>query len=237
MRETITLSARERAILTSYSHMIEGLAAYLGSGYELVLHNLESFEHSVIKIINGFHTGRSEGAPITDLALSMLGRLEEQPGLPRAIVYLTRNRKGEPLKSTTIPILGENERIIGLLCINLYLNTPLSDFFDLQIDRLGNTPQLAQHETFADDTDELIAHALADIVPAVRMDPSISAKEKNKTIIRRLAERGVFSLKGSVEAVSEQLMLSPNTVYLHLRSHKEAKPETKPEAGQEGAGA
>ena len=225
MRETVTLSARERAILVSYSHMIEGLAAYLGSGYELVLHNLESFEHSVIKIINGFHTGRSEGAPITDLALSMLGRLEEQPGLPKAIVYYTRNRKGEPLKSTTIPILGEGERIIGLLCINLYLNTPMSEFLDFHMDLLPGTQQ-AQRETFADDTDELIANALAEIVPAVRMDPAISAKEKNKMIIHRLAERGVFSLKGSVEAVSAQLMLSPNTVYLHLRNHKESnRPE------------
>ena len=229
MRETITLTDQEHAILASYSHLIEGLASYLGSGYELVLHNLESFDHSVIKIINGFHTGRSEGAPITDLALSMLHRLEEQPGVPKGIVYFTTNRRGEPLKSTTIPILGERDRIIGLLCINLYLNTPLSEFLGFQPERL-HVSQAAQQETFAEDANELIANALAEIVQAVRADLTIPAKDKNKTIINRLAERGVFSLKGSVETVSARLGLSPNTVYLHLRKYKEdsqtaARPE------------
>lgn len=38
----------------------------------MVLHSLEDTEHSVIKIINGHHTGRTEGMPITDLALQML---------------------------------------------------------------------------------------------------------------------------------------------------------------------
>ena len=50
-----------------------------GEGYELVLHSLESLDHSVIKIINGHYTGRSEGSPITDLALKMLGQLEQDP--------------------------------------------------------------------------------------------------------------------------------------------------------------
>jgi hypothetical protein len=74
----LTLSAREKAILDSYCDTLEGLAAYLGTGYEIVLHSLQSYEHSVIRIINGFHTGRTEGAPITDLAVAKLRELREQ---------------------------------------------------------------------------------------------------------------------------------------------------------------
>ena len=71
----IELTATDRQILNSYALMLDGLGAYLGEGYELVLHSLESLDHSVIKIINGHYTGRKEGSPITDLALKMLGEL------------------------------------------------------------------------------------------------------------------------------------------------------------------
>ena len=76
----IELTPTDRQILNSYALMLDGLGAYLGEGYELVLHSLESLDHSVIKIINGHYTGRKEGSPITDLALKMLGELEKDPG-------------------------------------------------------------------------------------------------------------------------------------------------------------
>ena len=53
-------------ILDSYKSVLDGLAAYLGDGYEIVLHSLHDLDHSVIKIINGHYTGRREGFPITD---------------------------------------------------------------------------------------------------------------------------------------------------------------------------
>ena len=216
MSEMLTLSAREKAILDSYCDTLEGLAAYLGTGYEIVLHSLQSYEHSVIRIINGFHTGRTEGAPITDLAVAMLRELREQPGKPHAITYFTQNRKGDPLKSTTIPILGDKGRIIGLICINLYLNTPLSDMLAL-LQPDGESTALLRKETFAENAEEMLTLALAEIVPAVRKNSSIPASLRNKEIVRRLNGRGVFGMKGSVEAVAAALNLSPNTIYLHLR--------------------
>lgn len=60
----LKLTVTDRQILNSYALMLNGLGAYLGDGYELVLHSLESLDHSVIKIINGHFTGRKEGSPI-----------------------------------------------------------------------------------------------------------------------------------------------------------------------------
>lgn len=113
----IELTATDRQILNSYALMLDGLGAYLGEGYELVLHSLESLDHSVIKIINGHYTGRKEGSPITDLALKMLGELERDPA--RTVSpYFNKNKSGALLRSCTIPITGEHGRIIGLLCMN-----------------------------------------------------------------------------------------------------------------------
>ena len=54
----LKLTITDRKILNSYALLLDGLGAYLGDGYELVLHSLESLDHSVIKIIIGHYTGR-----------------------------------------------------------------------------------------------------------------------------------------------------------------------------------
>ena len=76
-RNYITLTATDNLILESYKVMIDGMAVYLGEGYEIILHSLQNLDKSVVKIINGHYTGREEGGTITDLALSMLAKIEE----------------------------------------------------------------------------------------------------------------------------------------------------------------
>ena len=71
-QKPVTLTLVDREILNSYSRFIDGLGRYLGDAYEIVLHSLETYEHSVINILHGEHTERKVGAPITDLALNML---------------------------------------------------------------------------------------------------------------------------------------------------------------------
>lgn len=219
MSEQVVLTAVDRAILESYKAALDGFSSYLGEGYEIVLHSLERYDQSVIKIVNGYHTGRTEGAPITDLALSMLEKIRSQEDAPQAITYFAKNRRGEPLKSATIPILGEGGRIIGLLCMNFYLNTPFRQV-------LGNfLPQVIeggeQHaETFTDNVDELIGNTVAEVRQQVEADDSVTASNKNKEMIRRLEAKGIFNLKDGVAKAAELLRISKNTVYLHLRNCK-----------------
>lgn len=221
MTDGLTLSAKEKAILESYKLTLDGLAKYLGSGYELVLHSLESYDHSVIKIVNGFHTGRKEGAPITDLALSLLQEIKQKPGKPRAIDYFTKNRKGEPLKSTTIPLIGDRGRIIGLLCINYYLNTPLSDVLS-NLNPPADSLHPTRTETFAEDPSDLMDQVIAESLADIERNPSITPHQRNKALVKSLYQAGVFDMKKSVELASQKLGISPNTVYMHLRNFKKS---------------
>lgn len=209
-----SLTPTDKVILESYKHLCEGLSEYIGEGYEIVLHSLEDYNHSVIKIINGYHTGRSEGAPITDFALSMLGKIETQKG-KGYITYLTRNKQGEPLKSSTITIQGEGGRIIGLLCINFYLNTPLNHILQNFYPPMGNHTET---ERFVDNTEELILAAIEEVRKEVISDPTVSGINKNKEIVTRLHGRGVFNLKDAVVKTADFLGISKNTVYMHLRN-------------------
>lgn len=215
MKSTIVLEPEEKMILESYKSTIDGLAAYLGSSYEIILHTLESFDHSVIKIVNGFHTGRKEGAPITDLALDMYDKLAQDPSMSDHYVYFTKNKLGEPLKSATIAIRGNENRIIGLLCINLYLGTPLMHFFHDLIPR--DTSIFAQ-ENFTENSPAVIYQELVMARDLVNHDESILPSARNKEIIRQLQKKNVFEIKNSVELVANELEISVNTVYFHLRN-------------------
>lgn len=221
IEQNLALTKTEEAILESYKSMMDGLSTYLGSSYEFVLHSLESYEHSVIKIINGFHTGRKVGAPITDLALTMLEKIRTRGETGGYIAYFTRNKNGDPLKSTTITIVGEDERIIGLLCINLYLNTPLNEIisefvnFELTEEKRKNN---CSAENFVENIDDLIGNSVRQVRQHVLNDELIPANCKNKEIIHQLNEMGIFRIKDAVNKVADTLSISKNTVYMHLRN-------------------
>jgi len=210
----IALSDTDRTILESYKTFLEGLSDYIGPGYEIVLHSLENLNQSVIKIINGHLTGRREGAPITDLALEMLEKLKDEGHTPY-ISYMSKNKKGEPIKSATIAIKGDGGRIIGLMCVNFSLNTPLSAAL-MQYQTAEQAVGVS--ETFADNASEVIEKAVSEVQSQVLADKSIPQNYKKKEIILRLAGRGIFNLKDAVGSVAERLGISRNTVYLHLRN-------------------
>ena len=208
----------DKKILESYIPVLEGLADYLSDCYEFALHSLEDYEHSVICIINGHHTGRTVGAPITDLALRMLDEISR--GHEGHIVYFGRNAKGEPLKSSTIAIHGENDRIIGLLCVNMYLNAPLSDLLAALSPGYGANFAGGVPESFAQNSTDLIRTALEEERQRVLNDDGIPPSNKNKMIVEGLYARGIFRLKEAVVTVADLMGISKNTIYMHIRNYK-----------------
>lgn len=228
--ERILLSDGDKAILESYGSVLDGFAEYLGPAFEMVLHSVEDPEHSVIKIVNGAHTGRKVGDPMTALAREMLSIVQKNPEYDH-LCYTTTNSKGEPLKSATFAIRGIGGRVIGLWCINMYLNTPLSDFIDVFQPRTMLSedyhPQPFDVMTTADVQDRAVfARAATDGIAAaidrarisVSADRSIKPSQYNKEIIELLYEQGIFQIKDSVPIVATALGISKNTVYLHLRT-------------------
>lgn len=210
------LTKTDREILNSYQHLLDGLALYLGDSYEFVLHSLEDLSHSVIKIINGHYTQRTVGAPITDLALTMLHDIQQKQ-TPQALVYFNR-RDGRTLKSTTIPVLGEGGRIIGLVCMNFQCDVPLAQFISGLFPQTPAVLPAKETERFNADIEDVISVAMERAREAVYASPDIPSTNRNKEIIRQLYGQGVFNIKDAVLRVADSLGISKNTVYLHLRN-------------------
>lgn len=216
----IQLTDTEKSILNSYKLFVNNLGSYLGEGYEIILHSLDNLDKSVISIYNGHYSGRKVGSPITNFALSMLSKINnnEQHDM---ISYFNTSKNGEKLKSCTIPIMGEKNNVIGLFCMNFYLDTPLSDiiqhlFFNLAPQNQSDTMK----ETFTENVDELIAESLNVAINKVLQDDTISQQNKNKEIIKSLYDQGIFNLKDAVIKVADLLDISKNTVYMHIRNLK-----------------
>ena len=210
----LVLSPTDKVILESYKILVDGLSAYLGEGYEIILHSLEDLDHSVIKIINGHYTERCEGAPITDLALTMLGDLNRSSSLEVKAYF--NHKSGKTLKSVTIPVVGEQRRIIGLLCINFHMEISVFNFLTQFLP--NEASNISSSETFNKNADGLLISALEDAKAQIYGDKSVNASNKNKEIIRLLYQRGIFNIKDAVASVAEDLGISKNTVYLHLRN-------------------
>lgn len=216
-QKPVSLSKADTAILNSYKILAEGLAEYLGEGCEIVIHSLGNLEHSVIKIINGQHTGRKEGSPITDLGLSMVKSLSENDS-QKHMAYFNKTMDGIPLKSCSIAITGEKGYIIGLLCINYYLNTPLSDVLSMLGMNNNEAHPTAFAESFVDDVDELLKISLKEASDIVYNDRNITTSNKNKEIIAILNDKGIFNFKDSVVKIADMMGISKNTVYMHIRN-------------------
>ncbi|EMW5334085.1 PAS domain-containing protein [Enterococcus faecalis] len=202
--------------------MLDGLGNFFGSTHEVILHSLENLESSAIKVINGHFSNRKEGAPITDMALKMLSQVESEHDYA-VKPYYNKNQKGVILKSSTIPVIGENDRIIGLICINMHLEMPLIDYLqDLLPSGQQNdmSQELKNSEHFSDNIDELITTSLTKVKQAVESDPNVSHLNQNKEIVIRLYDQGIFNLKDSVIKIGDRLGISKNTIYLHIRNHK-----------------
>lgn len=211
-------SHADRLILDAFKTTVEGLAAYFGDAFEFVLHDLGDFDHSLTKIYHGSHSGRKEGAPITDFALSLLEKIKAQDdeGKPYA-VYFSKSKYGKPVRSTTIIIYGERKKPIGLLCVNFYLDSPVMSLLqNFSLAQSNDYDYIT--ENFSQDSDDLITRALEKTKNEVHADGSIHEHLKNKEIITLLYHQGIFKLKNAVQVVSKELGISKNTVYLHIRA-------------------
>ncbi len=73
-------------------------------------------------------------------------------------------------------------------------------------------------ESYMNDATDLINETIIKMRNVVLDDPTVCASNKNKEIICRLHEQGLFNLKNSIVKCAKVLGISKNTVYMHIRN-------------------
>jgi len=202
----------DRTIINSYKAVVDGVSALIGEHCEIVLHSLEDIEHSAICIANGHNTNRQVGSPITDLALRSLRNMQsESVSKP----YFTRTKGSVLMKSVTIAIRNKVQRIIGLLCININLDVPISQF----VQAFMPTEETSA-VNFASSVEDLVNQTIEKTIEEVNTDRMVANNTKNRQIVLSLYEKGIFDIKDAINLVAERLDISRHTVYLYIRQIK-----------------
>ena len=103
-------------LLQQYVKLTEFLGQALGPDYEVALHDMTDRNRSIIAIANNHVSGREIGAPLTNVALSIL-RDKSYETSDYRLHYYGVSINGKDLRSSTM-FIKQNGRLIGMLCIN-----------------------------------------------------------------------------------------------------------------------
>lgn len=216
-------------LLKNYIPFVKGLARAFGKNCEVILHDIQDLEHSIVSIENGHVTGRKVGAPMTDLGLYFLTS-DLFKDTDYVANYQTESKDGKKLKSSTIFIRDNDRKIIGFLCINFNLETivniarEIEEFCNIQnnLNSVGNNIKEKREESFSNSIDELMERLFSKAQQRIGKDIGKMHKEDKIEMVRYLQKHGIFLVKDAIDRLSEKLNVSRFTIYNYLA---EIKPE------------
>lgn len=228
-KETKKDTSKETFLIESLKKVVDGIAETFGSRCEVVLHdlrNLKDLERSIIKIENGYITGRAVGGSITDQGLKFL---RDGTDIDTIINYPSVTKDGKPLKSSTIIFRNDKKKPIASICINFDLsdimafNVAVQDIFKVSEQQ---KVQDGGVETFQNGiVSTLDEIAIEGIRKAGKAVSSMGRKDKIE-LIRQLEKKGFFLIKGSVKLIASKLNLSKFTIYNYLEQVRSNQQDT-----------
>ena len=217
-------------ILEPYIKLTEFLGLALGPDYEIALHDLTDRNRSIIAIANGHVSGRSIGAPLTNMALSVL-RDKSYETTDYRLHYRGVSADGKELRSNTW-FIKYGGQLVGMLCINfddtrfrmagasiMDLCHPvqfIEEILPEVVDRNGQFMLQAAPEQYRNSTEAVAADAVHRELDLLGVSPERLTAEERQKIIAALEKDGIFLLKGAVKEVAEALACSQASVYRYL---------------------
>lgn len=206
-------------IFERYKVMGEFISRCFGSNVEVVLHDLRDFEHSGVKIYNSYISGRSDGAPMTEFGLNLLeSKIYEKENFITNYKGVTG---GKILRSSTLFIKDEKENLIGMLCVNVDITKYLSmskeleslAYFGLDENKIEKSKMIAD---FPKSVKDMINTSLSNYISNNGYDWQRLNKDEKIDMIKKLNDKGIFTLRGGISEVSEALKISEPTIYRYL---------------------
>ncbi len=207
--------------LNFLKQLAHGLAAQFGSSCEVVIHDLtrKELEKSIVYIENGHVSNRHTGDGPSGIVLETL---RSDPGkIKDKLAYLTRTDDGRILKSSTLYIRDENDKVVYIFSMNYDITTLLAAENSIQglihtqpetnTETDSSTPQRITHNV-TELLDLLIEQAIARVGKPVAM----MNKDDKVAVVQYLNNAGAFLITKSGDKVSTLLGISKFTLYSYM---------------------
>jgi len=205
--------------LSFFSQIAHGIAKQFGDNCEVILHDLsnEKFESSIVLVENGHVTNRKVGDGPSHVVLEALHG--DHRKLNDHLGYLTKTSDGKILKSSTMYIRDDEDKIIGIFAINyditglLMIDNALKPLISSQNEE--KEPDRITHNV-NDLLDDLIEQSVALVgkpVPLMTKDDKVKA-------IQFLNDTGAFLITKSGDKISRHFGISKYTLYSYIDVNK-----------------
>lgn len=206
-----TTDITAEAKLALLEDLVPKLARAIAPICEVALHQNTSRPPTIRAIGNGHVTGRTVGDLMTQIFIDGVDVRDRTTPL---FNYLSKIPDGRQIRVSLIPVMHD-ERVIGYLAVNFLVQ-------DLAMARQALSV-LVQAETHAEAIEEkflsphdIIEKIFDEYLHASGRPVALLHKSQRIGLIRRLRDRGVFSMRGSVDEVASMLGVSRTAVYNYL---------------------
>ena len=207
--------------LEPYRIVVSFLGEALGPDYEVVLHDLTSEDGTIVAIVNNHISGRTEGAPLSNMALRFIQErmYEKQDYLAG---YQGASQAKGRLRSSTM-FIKDNGQLIGMLCINFDAGKYSRIAQELLVLCGAHTEPSSTGigvENFVSSLPDAVQNAIAEVTGSAGLPPDRLTMEEKIRIVESLHHAGIFYMKGAVSEVAAQLGSSEATIYRYLSKLK-----------------
>ncbi|MBB6214867.1 putative transcriptional regulator YheO [Anaerosolibacter carboniphilus] len=208
------MNANIHPILKSIIPIVEGIAKTFGKNCEVVLHDFNNFQSSIIAIENGHVTGRSLGSPMTEVGLQAIRKGNTNDSI---LNYTGKSTDGRALKSSTMFINDESGQVIGCLCINFDMSELIVAQNAIQeITQTESKEDLKQSDNLSNSVNDVLSSIVSNTLEELGKPVAYMSKDEKVNIVKRLDEQGAFLIKGAIDYVAKVLCVSRYTIYNYL---------------------
>lgn len=226
------MGSENRQYLERFFPIASFIAAIIGPKCEVVVHDISDPEHSIVHIENGHISGRKVGDASTDLVLKIL-KSEAYHEEQYIANYKATGKLGQSFRSSTYFIKDDQNKLVGLLCLNIDVtHMEVAAEWIQHILQGGPNPYLVPAvneppkeekqatEYLQGNADDLLQHMISSVIGKLHIPPERLSSQEKIEVVRELNEHGVFLLKGGVSQVAAALSISEPTVYRYLQKLK-----------------
>jgi predicted transcriptional regulator YheO len=207
------------------------LEQHLGPKCEVVLHDLtRDYSSTIVDIRHGHITNRKIGDTGSNLGLEVLRGTAHDGD---QFNYITYTRDNKILRSSSIYFRGENNQVIGAICVNLDITQSLQceeflhqfNQFPLEAVKKDAEPQKdgekseknpSVKEVFVNSVQDLLDYLINEAYTQTGKAVSRMLRADKLQFIRFLDQKGAFLITRSGDAVCDFLGISKYTLYRYL---------------------
>ena len=206
---------KNQDILAHYIKVGEIIAEMFSPYLEVIVHDLTNPNQSIIAIFNSHITGRKIGDGTSDIGYKKLSN-----ALPDKIVnYSNKSPSGVELKSSSLTIRNDDNKIIGSMGFNFDLSTfvNIKEFIDLfsKSVEMEELPKTEQFFMWSIKTE--IQQALNKYFTMNQLQGKVLKRGDKLKVIIYMKDKGYLSKKGAKTIISELLAISRPTLYKYLK--------------------